>query len=84
MSKMREAAASLDMRGSSSRPVRVMTVITLVSVPNAGPGYLQVVGADHVHLLFLQLGPAVFHHVPGLHGEAAQYLSRPAVLPQVL
>ena len=49
----------------------------------ARAGLLEIVGADHVHILFFQLFPAVFHHVLGLHGEAADDLSRFPVLAQV-
>ena len=34
-------------------------------------GHLQVVGHDHVHVLLVQLGRAVFNQVAGLHREAA-------------
>ena len=34
-------------------------------------GHFQVVGHDHVHVLLLQLGRAVFNQVAGLHREAA-------------
>ena len=35
-------------------------------------------------MFFLQLFPGVLHHVPGLHGKAAEELAFPAVVPQVL
>ena len=82
-SRMVPAASSLDMRGSSSRTVRGDEGEHVGIHPEAGPCHLQVVGADHVHLFFLQLGPAVLYHVPGLHGEAADELARAAVLPQI-
>ena len=49
----------------------------------AGAGNLQIVGADHIYPLFLELRPAVFQHIPGLHGKTANNLIFFAVLSQI-
>ena len=41
----------------------------------SGTGNLQIVGADHVHILFGKLSLTVFQHILRFHGETADHLT---------